>query len=190
MTEQETINYWTNKINVELPQKLEEHIDKCKNEILEHNRTSEFKIDLSIARAIPMEHLKAARIPAEDYEILRKNNIQLTGYWECCSGIEAYTRVRKMSHYSMKMSLPPAQGTPIEGYYKVVGENEKNLICYYNRQDSNAFVSQEIEIHKYQLYAPISERNKDYIEVGDIFHVDSIRLVNNRYAIQWTILPQ
>lgn len=62
------------------------------------------------------------------------------------------------------------------------------MFCYYNSENSDGFVSQEIFVHKYQLFAPNSQGNKAYLAIGDIIHVESIDLINSKYAIKWKVL--
>lgn len=186
--EQKIIEYWTNKINVE--QKLEhERLRREQEEQRrEYNRTHKCQIMYEPGLIITPDMERAAEIPVADYEVLQKNNVQLTGLWSCESGIVEYEKVRKMTWFE-ESNFAVSSGTPIVGYYRLVGMDDNgNLICYYNRRNANAFVSEEVTIRKYQLFAPNSVSNKVYLEVGDVFRVENIELINNRYAIKWQVL--
>ena len=81
-----------------------------------------------------------------------------------------------------------AVGTPIVGFYKVIRVDNNDVFCYYNSANSDDFVSQEVCINKHQLLAQDSESNRRTINVGDIIHVESLQLINNRYAVKWQVL--
>ncbi len=170
MTDQEVIDYWIHKINVE-------------------QQEEDRKYMTSLGIILP-QHEPQYCIPVSEFEILLKHNVKLTGRWSCISGIEAYRSYRKMLTYTFEIV---SIGTPIPGYYKVVGEDEDNYRCYYSTKETDEYVSQTIDIHKYQLYAPTSQGNRQYINVGDVFHVESIDLVEvapnkKRYAIKWQVI--
>ena len=170
MTDQEIIDYWTRKINVEQNEEDKKHM-------------TQFGIILP-------QYEPEYCIPVSEFEILLKHNVQLTGRWSCISGIEAYRDYRRVLKCTFEMV---SEGTPIPGYYKVVGEDKDNYICNYSSEETDVFVSQTIGIHKYQLFAPTSQGNRRFINVGDVFHVESIDLVEvapnkKRYAIKWQVI--
>lgn len=187
MTEQETIEYWTHKIE-EQAKWLEKHQHREEERIRENNRTSKIYVDPSIALIIPRELIEKVQIPVHDFEILQKNNVQLNhSYWSCVSGSKEYAKRCKMTFFESS-NFHVAQGTPIVGYYKIVRIEDNEVICYYNSDNADEFVTQEVCINRHQLFAPDSEGNRNYLYEGDIMHVESIQLVNNRYAVKWQIL--
>lgn len=186
MTEKEIIDYWTHKINVEIPAKFEAHRLQKEKEIIEHNKKSLWKMTLSIANIIPAEIYKEMSIPVCVYEVLQKNNVKLTGIWNCASGRKAYDDIRKLTFFVD--GVPVGDGTPINGYYRIIEVQDNGFVCYYNSSNAKEFVSQEIWIKAYQLFAPDSEGKRTIIKIGDILHVESIQLINNRYAIKWRVL--
>ena len=187
MTEQERIEYWTHKIE-EQAKWLEKRQQKREAEIRENNKTSKIYVDPSIAREIPNELYENAKISVHDYEILQKNNIQLEhSWWSCVSGSKEYQDRCKMTFFE-NSNFHTASGTPIVGYYKIIRIEGNEVFCYYNSANADEFVTQEVCINRHQLFAPDSEGNRNYLYEGDIMHVESIQLVNNRYAVKWQIL--
>lgn len=178
--EKEIIEYWTKKINVELPAKREQYWEEKS-----HSQMS--LLTCEHPKIIIREMKKEYNIPVDVYEILRQNQVELTGLWECNSGSEAYDEGRR---FTLLDGSSPAYGTPIVGYYQVIGRSDDGdrLLCYYNSVDAKAFVSEIIPIKIYQLFAPNSNGNKGVINDGDILHVESIELINNRYAITWKVV--
>ena len=164
MSEQETIEYWTHKINVAQKEDDKKHIT-------------------SFGLILPMVEPQYC-IPVADYKILLKHDIKLEGRWSCSSGSEAYKRAYKLPHLSTNVGY----GTPVPGFYKIIRQEGNQLICYFNNSKADEFVEQDIYIHSHQLFAPYSEGSRDYLCEGDVLHVESIQLINNRYAVKWQIL--
>ena len=184
--EQEIIKYWTNKINVEqklLYNKLKQEQDKS---IREHNAHSQVQIYVT-GLIITPDMEREEEIPIKDYEILQRNNVELTGLWWCKSGSKAYQYRRRNTRLG-EHSTPVGDGTPIEGYYKIIEIQDERLACYYSVENTNDFVSQQILIKAYQLFAPDSHGNRSFFEEGNLLHVESVELINNHYAIKWKVL--
>lgn len=187
MSEQETIEYWTHKIE-EQAEWLEKHRQKEEERIRENNKTSKIYVDPSIARIIPKELYENAQIPVHDFEILQKNNIQLEhSWWSCVSGSKEYQERCKMTFFENSHSHV-ASGTPIVGYYKIIRIEDNEVVCYYNSASADEFVTQEVNINRHRLFAPYSEGNRNYLCEGDVLHVESLQLINKRYAVKWQIL--
>ena len=184
--EQEIIEYWTNKINVEqklLYNKLKQEQDKS---IREHNAHSQVQIYVT-GLIITPDMERDEEIPIKDYEILQRNNVELTGLWWCKSGSKAYQEQRKNTRLG-ESCISVGDGTAIEGYYKIIGIQDGWLACYYSVENTENFVSQQILIKEYQLLASVSQGNRSFFEEGDLLHVESVELINNRYAIKWQVL--
>ena len=180
------IEYWTNKINVEqklLYNKLKQEQDKS---IREHNAHSQVQIYVT-GLIITPDMEREEEIPIKDYEILQRNNVELTGLWWCKSGSKAYQYRRRNTRLG-EHSTPVGDGTPIEGYYKIIEIQDERLACYYSVENTNDFVSQQILIKTYQLFAPDSHGNRSFFEEGNLLHVESVELINNHYAIKWKVL--
>lgn len=187
MTEQETIEYWTHKLG-EQAEWLEKYHQSEEERIRENNKRSIIQVDPSIARIIPRELFENARIPVCDFEILQKHNVQLKqSWWSCVSGSKEYQEHCKNTFFESS-NFHVAQGTPIAGYYKIVRIEDNDVVCYYNSANADEFVTQEVSIKKHQLFALDSEGNRDYLCEGDVLHVESIQLINKRYAVKWQIL--
>ncbi len=184
--EQEIIEYWTNKINVEqklLYEKLKQEQDKS---IWEHNAHSKVQMHVN-GLIIDSDMERDEEIPIKDYEILQRNNVELTGLWWCKSGSKAYQEQRKNTRLG-ESCISVGDGTAIEGYYKIIGIQDGWLACYYSVENTENFVSQQILIKEYQLLASVSQGNRSFFEEGDLLHVESVELINNRYAIKWQVL--
>ena len=124
----------------------------------------------------------------QDFEILQRNDVELNcSWWSCVSGSRAYYERCKMTFFDNSL-FHVAVGTPIVGFYKVIRVDNNDVFCYYNSANSDDFVSQEVCINKHQLLAQDSESNRRTINVGDIIHVESLQLINNRYAVKWQVL--
>lgn len=178
MTDKEIIEYWTHKINVDIPQKFEEHSKKIEKEYREREKTSRIGSSFHPERIIPQELIDDGCIPVHDYEILQRNNVVLLGgWWSCCSGKEAYRRGIRFERFNLIV----AYGTPIIGFYKIVRVEENKVFCYYNSKNAEEFVTQEIYIHLHQLLSSYTGT----ISEGSIIHVESLELVDNRYHVKW-----
>lgn len=187
MTEQETIEYWTHKLEKQV-EWWEKYRQAREAEIRERNKTSKIQIDMSIAQALPPKLFEEAQIPVRDFEILQKNDVLLKCcWWSCVSGRKEYQDCCKMTFFESS-NFHVAIGTPIAGYYKIVRIEDNKIFCYYNSANADDFVTQEVCINKHQLFAPDSEGNREYFRAGEVLHVESIQLINNRYAVKWQIL--
>ena len=133
-------------------------------------------------------------ISVDEYMVCRKYNLELEKISCCCeSGLEAYRQMLKL--YRVTIGLM-SYGTPIEGYYKVIGEKDNGYICYYNYRDGESFLEDEIVVHKRPFFNKRSESNVYHISVGDIISVENLSLVEDifngevykAYKVVWSVI--
>ena len=128
----------------------------------------------------------------DEYNIFKKENrnIEQIHGW-CNSGKYIHEMERLCSHLPSSDN-PSGVGnniglkTPRKGFYRIIDvldDKERTLVCYYNYQDSDEFVEEEVEISSKPLYNKASIGPKGHLlRVDDILHVkEDVQLVDEKY---------
>lgn len=193
MKEQEVIKFWKHRFEVEIPAVYERRREDAKIK-----RTS---LCPEIIVLKTEDDVKKATIPVLDLNVLIKNDVDISKWnYYCKSGIKKYEEIRRFKKYSFEGSYGISRGTFIEGYYKInrieILENRKKIYCYYNSEDGNEFVEQEIEMNYAPLFYDDSQgnRNENELNIGDVLHVNKLNLVENannnnkHYVVNWEVV--
>jgi hypothetical protein len=115
---------------------------------------------------------------------------QIMGYCESGSQIHDHVRMYKNTGIEHTLGL----STPRKGFYAVIGINGGDLICYYNHDQGDDFLPEEVVINRSPLFNKASQGpTYDDIKVGDIIQVDDTKLVERTwngssyttYSVTW-----
>ena len=119
-----------------------------------------------------------------------KRDLQKIQGW-CYSGKSYHATVRLFSHFpngndSTGVGNMIGLKTPRRGFYRIIDvldDKERTLVCYYNYQNSDEFVDEEVEISSKPLYNKASIGPKEHLlKVGDILHIkEDVQLVEEKY---------
>ena len=109
----------------------------------------------------------------------------------CYSGKSYHATVRLFSHLPNNLNTTGVGNmiglkTPRKGFYRIIDvldDKERTLVCYYNYQDSDEFVEEEVEISSKPLYNKASIGPQDHLlKVGDILNVkEDVQLTEGTY---------